>query len=91
MPLRILLVEDEHELAGAVQSVLQRQGHVVDHCGDGPQGWMLLNGELARYELVIVDWMLPGLPGSSCPCCYSPPGLRQPIGWRGSMPVPTTT
>ena len=31
MPLRILLVEDEQELAGAVQSVLQRQGHVMDH------------------------------------------------------------
>ena len=30
MPLRILLVEDEQELAGAVQNVLQRQGHVVD-------------------------------------------------------------
>jgi two-component system Ni(II)/redox-responsive regulator NrsR len=63
MPLRILLVEDEQELAGAVQSVLQRQGHVVDHCADGMEGWTLLSGELARYELVIVDWMLPGLSG----------------------------
>jgi two-component system Ni(II)/redox-responsive regulator NrsR len=63
MPLRILLVEDEPELAGAVQSVLQRQGHVVDHCADGLEGWVLLSGELARYELAIVDWMLPGLSG----------------------------
>jgi two-component system Ni(II)/redox-responsive regulator NrsR len=63
MPLRILLVEDEQELAGAVQSVLQRQGHVVDHCADGRLGWTLLNGEQARYELMIVDWMLPGLSG----------------------------
>lgn len=63
MPLRILLVEDEQELAGAVQTVLQRQGHVVDHCADGMEGWTLLSGELARYELVIVDWMLPGLSG----------------------------
>ncbi len=63
MPLRILLVEDEQELAGAVQSVLQRQGHVVDHCVDGLEGWVLLSGELARYELAIVDWMLPGLSG----------------------------
>lgn len=63
MPLRILLVEDEQELAGAVQSVLLRQGHVVDHCPDGLEGWVLLSGELARYELAIVDWMLPGLSG----------------------------
>ena len=63
MPLRILLVEDEQELAGAVQTVLQHQGHVVDHCTDGLAGWTLLSGELARYELAIVDWMLPGLSG----------------------------
>ena len=53
MPLRILLVEDEQELAGAVQSVLQRQGHVVDACTDGLEGWVLLSGEVARYELAL--------------------------------------
>lgn len=63
MPLRILLVEDEDELASATQMVLQRQGHVVDRCGDGLEGWTLLRGELARYDLAIVDWMLPGLSG----------------------------
>jgi two-component system Ni(II)/redox-responsive regulator NrsR len=63
MPLRILLVEDEQELAGVVQTVLQRQGHVVDHCADGLEGWVLLSGEVTRYELAIVDWMLPGLSG----------------------------
>jgi two-component system Ni(II)/redox-responsive regulator NrsR len=63
MPLRILLVEDEQELAGAMQTVLQHQGHVMDHCSDGLEAWTLLSGELARYELAIVDWMLPGLSG----------------------------
>ena len=68
MPLRILLVEDEEDLASAIQTVLQRQGHVVDHCGDGLTGWTLLSGEPAeidgpRYELAILDWMLPELSG----------------------------
>jgi len=63
MPLRILLVEDEEDLAAAIQTVLQRQGHVVDHCPGGQQGWALLSGELARYDLAILDWMLPGLSG----------------------------
>ena len=63
MPLRILLVDDEKDLATAIQAVLQQQGHVVDHCGDGLAGWTLLSGELARYDLGIVDWMLPGLSG----------------------------
>lgn len=63
MPLRILLVEDEEDLATAIQVVLQQQGHVVDQCADGVTGWTLLSGELARYDLGIVDWMLPGLSG----------------------------
>jgi two-component system Ni(II)/redox-responsive regulator NrsR len=63
MPLRILLVEDEEDLATGIQAVLQQQGHVVDHCVDGATGWTLLSGELARYDLGIVDWMLPGLSG----------------------------
>lgn len=46
MPLRILLVEDEADLASSVQTVLQRQGHVVDHCPDGLEGWTLLSAEL---------------------------------------------
>ena len=79
MPLRILLVEDEQELAGAVQSVLQRQGHVVDHCADGLQGWTLLCGELARYELVIVDWMLPGLSGPELCRRARASGLELPL------------
>lgn len=63
MPLRILLVEDEADLAAAIQLVLQRQGHVVDHCSGGLEGWALLSGELARYDLAILDWMLPDLSG----------------------------
>ena len=63
MPVGILLVDDEKDLATAIQAVLQQQGHVVDHCGDGLAGWTLLSGELARYDLGIVDWMLPGLSG----------------------------
>lgn len=68
MPLRILLVEDEDDLATAIQTVLQRQGHVVDHCVGGLEGWTLLSGDLAQingpvYDLAILDWMLPGLSG----------------------------
>jgi len=63
MPLRILLVEDEGDLAQSVQTVLQSQGHVVDHCASGLEAWTLLSGDVARYELAILDWMLPDLSG----------------------------
>jgi two-component system Ni(II)/redox-responsive regulator NrsR len=62
-----------------VQSVLQRQGHVVDHCADGPQGWMLLSGALARYERAIVDWMLPGLSGPELCRRARTAGLELPL------------
>lgn len=63
MPLRILLVEDEAELAGAIQVVLRAEHHVVDHVAEGLGAWSLLRSELATYNLAIVDWMLPGLSG----------------------------
>jgi two-component system Ni(II)/redox-responsive regulator NrsR len=68
MPLRVLLVEDEEDLAAAIQTVLQRHGHVVDHCTSGLEGWTLLSGEqthadVPRYQLGVFDWMLPDLSG----------------------------
>lgn len=63
MPLRILLVEDEAELAGAIQAVLRAEQHVVDHVAEGLGAWSLIRSELATYNLMIVDWMLPGLSG----------------------------
>ncbi len=63
MPLRILLVEDEGELAGAIQAVLRAEQHVVDHVAEGLGAWSLIRSELVTYNLAIVDWMLPGLSG----------------------------
>ncbi len=63
MPLRILIVEDEAELAAAIQAVLRTDQHVVDHVAEGLGAWSLLRSDLASYDLVIVDWMLPGLSG----------------------------
>nr|WP_043327462.1 two-component system response regulator RppA [Cyanobium gracile] len=61
--MRILLVEDEAELASAIQAVLRADQHVVDHVAEGLGGWSLLRSDLATYNLAIVDWMLPGLSG----------------------------
>lgn len=63
MPLRILLVEDEIDLAGAIAVVLRAHHHVVDHVAEGLGAWSLLGSELTSYDLLILDWMLPGLTG----------------------------
>src|SRR5258705_8317312 len=61
MLVRLLVVEDEIRMAGALQRGLQAEGFAVDLAGDGPTGL-----ELARhggYDAVILDIMLPGLSG----------------------------
>ena len=63
MTLRILLVEDDPELAEAIATVLRSHRHVVDPCGEGLEAWALLRSDLASYGLVIDDWMLPGISG----------------------------
>lgn len=79
MPLRILLVEDEEDLAAAIRAMLQREGHVVDHCPGGYEGFALLNGARARYDLAILDWMLPDLSGVDLCRRTRAAGLAMPL------------
>ncbi len=57
----ILLVEDAQELARVVTRDLQAAGYTVTHVADGLQA--LEAHSLGRPDLVILDWMLPGLDG----------------------------
>jgi DNA-binding response OmpR family regulator len=58
---RILIVEDEAALSDLVRSHLQKEGHAVEQAFDGRQA--LAAADRARPDLVILDWMLPGLDG----------------------------
>jgi two-component system phosphate regulon response regulator PhoB len=57
----ILLVEDEAEIRQLIALHLKRNGFDVDEAADGEEAHRKL--EQNSYELVIVDWMLPGLSG----------------------------
>ncbi|MEO0410036.1 MAG: two-component system response regulator RppA [Cyanobacteria bacterium P01_A01_bin.135] len=59
--MRILLVDDEAELADALGQVLQREGYQVTLAYDGERGAQLAQDE--AYDLLILDWMLPGQSG----------------------------
>ncbi|MEL6602830.1 MAG: response regulator transcription factor [Cyanobacteria bacterium J06614_10] len=59
--MRILLVDDEVELTDPLSRLLQRQGYTVDVASDGQTGCRLaISGS---YDLLILDWMLPGKSG----------------------------
>jgi two-component system OmpR family response regulator len=59
--MRILLVEDEADLASAVVKVLREEGFACDHAPDGAEALYLV--ESCEYDLVILDLMLPGVGG----------------------------
>ncbi len=56
--MRILVVEDDHKIAGAIKRGLERQSYAVDVCYDGDSGMDMAVDE--PYDLVILDRMLPG-------------------------------
>jgi DNA-binding response OmpR family regulator len=58
---RLLIVEDEVRLASALQRGLGVEGFTVDVAHTGPDGLHLASE--TRYDLVILDIMLPGLSG----------------------------
>jgi len=58
---RILVVEDETELAGYIKRGLEREGFVVDLAGDGELGLEMASA--SSYDAVVLDIMLPKLNG----------------------------
>jgi OmpR-family two-component system manganese-sensing response regulator len=55
--MRILLVDDEIEMAEPLSRLLLREGYAVDVVYDGEQGAQL--AQKGQYDLLILDWMLP--------------------------------
>jgi len=58
---RILIVEDEPKVASFIRRALEEESYAVDVCSDGLQGRDLASE--VDYDLIILDLMLPGLPG----------------------------
>lgn len=59
--MRILVVDDEVELAEAVARGLRREGYAVDIANDGAAA--LEKAELVPYDLVCLDLTMPGMDG----------------------------
>jgi DNA-binding response OmpR family regulator len=59
----ILVVEDETAMNDLIRTELEAEGHVVRQAHDGPSAIRLVHDD--PPQLVILDWMLPGLDGLS--------------------------
>ncbi len=58
---RILVVEDEEKLARFIELELQYEGYEVAVAKDGMAG--LTQARESSPDLLLLDWMLPGMPG----------------------------
>lgn len=60
--MRILLIEDDLDIAANVGDYLEGVGHQVDFAYDGISGMHLA---LTReFDAIVIDWMLPGMDGT---------------------------
>lgn len=75
--MRILIVEDTIDLAEAIAVRLKKLGYAVDTVGDGDEADELLRGE--RYNLVVLDLMLPGIGGKELLHLLRQRGSRTPV------------
>ena len=61
--MRLLLVEDETSIANFIKEGLEEEGFAVDVAYNGKEGVAMALGYLEEYDLLLLDWMLPGLNG----------------------------
>jgi two-component system copper resistance phosphate regulon response regulator CusR len=64
MGIRILVIEDEHEIADFLVRGLREEGFTVERAADGDEGWHYLQ-QHSPWDVVLLDWWLPGADGLS--------------------------
>jgi two-component system copper resistance phosphate regulon response regulator CusR len=74
---RILLVEDDVEIAELVAQGLREEGFRVELAGDGHSGGHALS--TSTWDLVILDWWLPGPDGLSLLRQFRQSGKSTPV------------
>jgi DNA-binding response OmpR family regulator len=75
--MKLLLVEDEDRVAEIVRRGLVEEGHQVDVCGNGRAA--LDQARDIDYDVIVLDWMLPGIDGLELLRQWRAGGLRTPV------------
>jgi len=73
----LLLVEDDRDLSEPLTALLAQQGYQVEWVNDGQTAYTLAMQN--NYELLILDWMLPGLDGLTLCQRLRRQGLTTPV------------
>ncbi|MHB2152800.1 response regulator [Calditrichota bacterium GD2] len=75
--MRILVIEDERKVASALEEGLTNAGYQVDVACSGEDGFYLLSTR--RYDLLLLDLMLPGRDGLEILKTIRRKGMQFPI------------
>lgn len=75
--MRILVVEDDAEVARQIAAALRSAGYAVDFVTDGADA--LFRGETEPYDAVVLDLGLPGMNGVSVLERWRQGGVRIPV------------
>jgi DNA-binding response OmpR family regulator len=74
---RVLVIEDYKPMAMALKRGLQEEGYAVDVAGDGLEGRN--KAEAAKYDVIILDLMLPKIPGLQLLKDWRKQGMNAPV------------
>jgi len=74
---RVLIIEDEPLIADFLIRGLREEGCSVEHAADGPGGLHALQS--AEWDVVLLDWWLPGFDGLTVLKRYRSAGGTAPI------------
>lgn len=85
--MRILLVEDDRTLHQTIAALLKKEGMTVDSSFLGEEGMELI--KLYDYDLVILDLMLPDMPGYDVLKQIRGSGIQTPILVLSGLTLPT--
>ena len=74
---KIVVVEDDKDLVNLIKGILSVERHTVDSVHDGHEALTII--QMHPYDLVILDWMLPGRTGTEICKDYRARGGSAPI------------
>jgi two-component system copper resistance phosphate regulon response regulator CusR len=77
MAIRVLVIEDEKEIADFVVRGLREEGFTVEHATDGDSGWHAMH--TGSWDIVLLDWWLPGQDGLSLLRRFRQEGRDTPV------------
>jgi two-component system copper resistance phosphate regulon response regulator CusR len=75
--MRILVIEDEQEIADFVVRGLREEGFVVEQASDGEEAWHAMRG--GNWDVVLLDWWLPGPDGLTLLRRFRQAGHETPV------------